>query len=68
MTQQPQPRLTYSEAERVGLALRRRWKDITGKKKTPRLAGEQWADMVQLVMRQAGEEIERRPEARGEAK
>ncbi|WP_310530671.1 hypothetical protein [Novosphingobium sp.] len=57
MIHPPQPRLTYSEAERVGLALRRMWKGLSGKKKTPRMSEEQWADMVQFVLRHAGDEV-----------
>lgn len=52
--------LTYDEAERVGVALRRRWKAISGKKKTPRLADEQWADIVQLILRHAAEQVNHR--------
>lgn len=57
MIQQPQPRLTYSEAERVGLVLRRRWYALTGKKRRPVMSAEQWTDLVQAMMRHAGDEI-----------
>lgn len=56
----PMPTLTYDEAERVGLQLRRMWKGLTGKKKTPWLTEEQWADAVQFVMRHAAEQINQR--------
>lgn len=56
------PSLTYSEAERVGLAVRRRWYGLTGKRRRPVLTEEQWADMAQLFMRLAGDEIEGRDE------
>lgn len=56
----PMPTLTYDEAERVGLQLRRMFKGLTGKKKTPALKDEQWADMIQFVMRHAAEQIDQR--------
>jgi hypothetical protein len=57
MTTPPQPRLTYSEAERVGLVLRRRWYALTGKRRRPVMSSEQWTDFVQAVLRHAGDEI-----------
>lgn len=57
---QPLPTLTYSEAERVGVNLRRMWKGLSGKKKTPRLSDETWSDVVQYVLRQTRAEIEGR--------
>lgn len=51
------PSLSYAEAERVGMALRRRWKGLTGKKKTPRLENEQWADLVQFILHKARDEM-----------
>lgn len=50
------PTLSYDEAERVGMALRRRWKGLTGKKKTPRLDAETWADLVQFILHKARDE------------
>lgn len=59
---QPAPTLNYDEAERVGVALKRRFKALTGKKKTPRLKDEQWADVTQFVLLRARDEIGQRPE------
>ena len=56
------PTLSYDEAERVGIRLRRQWKAVSGKKKTPRLGTEGWADVAQLVLHAARQEIEARPE------
>lgn len=58
----PAPCLSYSEAQLVGLGLRRRWKAITGKKKTPALKDEQWADLVQTALRHAAQVVADRPE------
>ena len=51
------PALSYDEAERVGIRLRRQWKAISGKKKTPRLTPEGWADLVQCVQHHARQEV-----------
>jgi hypothetical protein len=56
----PVPCLTYDEAELVGLAVRRRWKALTGKKKTPFLRDEQWADVIQTVLRHAAQVVSER--------
>ena len=58
----PADRLSYSEAEQVGLTLKKRWPSITRQSRAPRIADEQWADLVQAVMRHAGEVIAARAE------
>lgn len=52
--------LTYSEAETVGRRLCTRFSAITGQN-PPVMRDEAWADVVQSVMRWAGNAIARRP-------
>lgn len=56
------PTLTYAEAELIGLRIKRAYKGLTGKKKTPRLKDETWADVVQTIMRHARASVEGRPD------
>ena len=53
----PRLTLTYDQAERVGERLSSRWPALTGQK-APAIKEEAWRDIVQAVMRWAGDEIE----------
>lgn len=61
----PAGNLSYAEAEQVGAALRKRWPSITRQSRGPKLAEEQWADLVQCCVRLANDAIAARPEKPG---
>ena len=52
-------RLTYAEAETIGARLCSRFSAITGKL-PPEMNDEAWADLVQAVMRWAGDAVNSR--------
>lgn len=52
------PVLRFSEAEAVGADVRERWSLITGEE--PRGDPIRWADLVQLVLRRAREQVGQR--------
>lgn len=60
--------LTFAEAESVGCALFDRWGSIAGAVSPP-LARDAlaWGDLVQFVLRRAGEVVRDRPEPGGAA-